>query len=203
MLHLSSIQPNIIVSCAGSTRDGRSSEVFSWRLKKIGPWTRPLGWVIWHEYDDVSDDISRYLISEKWYFMVFYCFPFYSDYFEYHLYYKEFKARDFWEAQLSGDAPQRVAGSPKLRSFPYPEVENDLQVTKTSVEHCVSHGGMDLYKYVWICIYIWTMMYSACIWNSLDLDRLCIMKYVLQAWSHTVFMYTHKHAQSSSIEIGL
>lgn len=137
---------------------------------------------LWDGLSDVnmiwSDDVSRYLISQKWYFMVFYCLPLYSEYLEYHLYYKQFKARDFWEAQLSGDAPQRVAGSPKLRSFPYPEVENDLQVTKTSVEHCVSHGGMDLYKYVWIYIYIWTMMYSACTWNSLDLDRLCIIKYV-------------------------
>ena len=49
--------------------------------------------------------------------MVFCCLPLYSEYLEYHLYYKEFKARDFWEAQLSGDAPQRVAGSPKLRKW--------------------------------------------------------------------------------------
>ena len=161
--------------------------------------------MLWDGLYDVnlvwSEDVSRYLISQKWYFMVFYCLPLYSDYFEYHLYYKEFKARDFWEAQLSGDAPQRVAGSPKLRSFPYPEVENDLQVTKTSVEHCLSHGGMDLYKYVWICIIYIYMDYDVqCLYleffrfGQIMYHKICflgLISHCLHVYSQacTIFLY--------------
>lgn len=159
---------------------------------------------LWDGLSDVnmiwSDDVSRYLISQKWYFMVFYCLPLYSEYLEYHLYYKQFKARDFWEAQLSGDAPQRVAGSPKLRSFPYPEVENDLQVTKTSVEHCVSHGGMDLYKYVWIYIYIYMDYDVQCLYleffrfGQIMYHKICflgLISHCLHVYSQacTIFLY--------------
>lgn len=120
--------------------------------------TSGMGYMTWI----LHDDVSRYSISQKCYFIVYlFIVIILSTTFAT----KQFKARDFWEAQLSGDAPQRVVGSPKLRSF-HPEVENDLQVPKMSIFNIVC------LMEVWICT---TMLeYVSTIVYIMDCDVQCL-----------------------------